>query len=190
MTSPDSSLSQGKNTLYAMVATFANFGTRDMANDFPRVPVDMATGHRYLNFEGPPINPTPLKVFIVNRAVGDAFICPGVNLYFGDPVASRQKDLPQRMFLPAFIHVMVPYTDEHRVGEAQAERLSELVQNAFEGIGGRQQMFDFYASPATALMGRFVSWSKESRGQWRELGDPNKGVFTNRQWTFQVRYVR
>jgi hypothetical protein len=166
-----------------MIATYLSFGTRDFINDFPNATIDTGSKHRFITFENS-------SVFVVNRARNDLFVTPGVNLYFGDPVALKKKDLPQRMFLPVMIHVMLPYTEEHRVGEAQAERLSQAVENAFDGIGGRQQMYSFYVSPATLMAGRFVSWTREYRGQWRELGDPTKETFTNRQLTFQVRYVR
>jgi hypothetical protein len=172
-----------------MLATFLFSGSRDLVNQFPGIPVDSASGHRLIQFESS-------AMAVVNRARNDLFVTGGVNfrgavnLYFGDPVALKKKDLPQRMFLPVMLHVMVPYTDEHRVGEAQGERLAQAVENAFLGIGGRLQMYDFYDSPIALLPGRFVSWAREYRGTWKELGNPTKEAYTNRQWTFQVRYVR
>jgi len=113
-----------------------------------------------------------------------------VNLYFGDELAGPIKVKPQRWRLPIFMHVMVPYTDNPLYGEKQAKRLSELLQSAFENSGGAQQVYDFTNSPPLPMDGRYVSWAKSSRGQWRELGDPSAEAFTNRQWTIEARYVR
>lgn len=181
MSNVDAPLSHVKNTLYAMVTTMLAKNSRDFLVDFATISKN-AAGHRYVQLEGQDFN-------IANRARGDLLVTPGVNLFYGDPVPLKQKDKPQRWFLPVIIHVNVPYTDEHRVGEAQAERISKAVSNTFEGIGGQQQMWDFYVSPAVPLIGRFVSWARENRGTWKELGDPTKEAFTNRQWFFQVRYV-
>ena len=129
-------------------------------------------------------------MFVTHRAHAGLFVTPGVNVYFGDQVALRRKDLPQRWFLPLYVHVMVPYTAEPLVGEKQAIRLAEVVQNAFQGFGGQLQVCDFSNSPPTPVSGRFVSWAREFRGDWKELGDPSSEAFTNRQWTTQVRFVR
>lgn len=180
--SVDSPLSHVKNTLYAMVTTMLAAGTRNFLTDFPAVPKDPTTGHRYVTLEG-------AKIYIANRARNDEFVSPGVNLYFGDPVALKRKDKPQRWFLQTFIHILVPYTQEHRVGEAQSERFSRAIMDAFDGIGGQQQMWDFYDSPAVPLTGRFVSWAREYRGTWQQLGSPTTDAYTNLQWMFQVRYV-
>lgn len=177
------SLSQARETLFALLSTFLSTGTRDIPGQFPLIPKDVATQHRVFTFESS-------NFFISHRPHAGQFVAPGVNVFFGDPLATLKKDLPQRWRLPVIIHVLTNVTDEPLAGEKQAIRLSELVQNAFEGFGGQLQVFDFTVSPPTPVKGRFVSWAKSVRGNWRELGDPSTEVFTNRQWTIEVRYVR
>lgn len=182
---PDtSSLSMARDTFYALLATYLATGSRNIAANFLSIPKDAASGHRIFTFEGD-------NYYLSHRPSAGLFVGPGVNVYFGDPLATLKKDQPQRWRLPVFIHVLARYTtDEPLAGEKKAVRISELVQNAFEGIGGIQQVFDFTVSPLAPVQGRFVSWAKSPRGSWKEMGDPSTEVFTNRQWTLEVRYVR
>lgn len=177
------SLSEVRDTIYGLVATFLATGTRDIVGRFASIAKDPASQHRVFTFEN-------ISFFLSHRPHAGQFVAPGVNVYFGDPLATLKKDLPQRWRLPVIIHVTAALTDEPLAGEKRAIRLSELVQNAFEGFGGQLQVYDFTNSPPTPVNGRFVSWAKSPRGQWRELGDPSTEVFTNRQWTIEVRYVR
>ena len=181
---PDAaSLSEVRDTLFGLIATFLATGTRDIARQFAGIPRDLATQHRIFPFEG-------ANYFISQRPHAGMFVTPGVNVYFGDQTATLKKDQPQRWRLPVIIHVLVPYTDEPLAGEKKAVRLSELVQNAFEGVGGQQQVYDFTFSPPSLVTHRFVSWAKSYRGVWRELGNPSTEVFTNRQWNIETHYTR
>lgn len=179
----NSSVSWVRDTLFAMVATYLNSRQRDPSVYFSGVSRDSKTGHRYVNFEG-------TNFFVSSRPTKGLFVYPGVNIYFGDTLAIKSKVLPQIYHMPVMIHVMCPYADEPLVGEKQALRLSELVQDAFEGRGGIQQVYDFTTSPPTPVEGRFVSWAKVFRGDWKEMGDPTTEDYTNRQWTTEVHYVR
>lgn len=178
-----SSLSTARDTIYGLLATFLATGTRNIVGGFPTIPKDVVSQHRVFSFENQ-------NIFLSHRPHAGLFVTPGVNIYFGDPLATLKKDLPQRWRLPVFIHVLLPCTDEPLAGEKKAIRLSELVQNAFEGFGGQQQVYDFTVSPPSPVVGRFVTWAKSARGSWKELGDPSTEAFTNRQWTIEVRYVR
>lgn len=182
MTDPTpSSVLQVRNTVFAMLAVFLATGTKNITS-ISSVPKD-AESNRYFTFEGS-------RFFVSSRPTRGLFLYPGVNLYFGDTLAIKSKSLPQIYHMPVMIHVMCPYADEPSVGENQALRLSELVQNAFEGSGGIQQLYDFTTSPPVPVEGRFVSWAKVFRGDWKEMGDPTEEDYTNRQWTTEVHYVR
>jgi hypothetical protein len=178
-----SPVSRVRDTLYGLISTFLATGTKDIVGQFTNVARDPKTGHRLFSFEGK-------NFFVSNRPTNGLFVAPGVNIYFGDTLAIKKKVLPQIYHMPVMIHILCPYADEPLVGEKQALRISEKVQDAFEGSGGLQQVYDFTTSPPTPMTGRFVSWAKVFRGDWKELGDPTKEDFTNRQWTTEVHYVR
>lgn len=183
---PDSSpLSTVTDTLFAMIATYlAANGSRDIINDFPSIALSKNSGHRVFNFEGSDFKITP-------REIGDIFVAPGVNIYFGDEVAHSRKILPQIWRLPVMMHVLCPLRGEQaRAAGKQAKRIGELVMNAWENLGGTFPIYDFTISPPAPVVNRFVTWATSTRGSWRDEGDPTTDDFTNRVWTMEVRYVR
>lgn len=181
---PDTSpVSRVRDTIYGLICTYLQAGNKDIAANFAGLTRDPKTGHRIFTVDGK-------NFYISARPTNGLFVTPGVNIYFGDTIAIKKKDLPQWYHMPVMIHVLCPYADEPLVGEKQALRISELVQNCFEGSGGLQQVYDFTTSPPTPVVSRFVSWVKVPRGTWKELGDPTTEDFTNRQWTTEVYYVR
>jgi hypothetical protein len=184
--SDSSPLSRVIDTLFAMVVTFvAKNGSRNIVHDWPTIPKDPKSGHRFVTFEGN-------QYFLAKRAKGDLFIMPGLNMYFGDTIAIPKKVLPQIWRLPVMMHVSSRYDGEAGAAEKETLRFAELVQNAWENLGGTFQVYDFsdVTNPPVPVVSRFVTWARSFRGTWTELGNPTKDVFTNRQWTLEVRYVR
>lgn len=179
-----SPLSRVTDTLFAMIANYvANGGSRDLVGDFPTIPKEAVTGHRTFTFEGQ-------QFYLASRTAGDYLIFPGVNVYFGDSIAINRKILPQIWRMPVMMHLACPLNKNPRAAEKQAFRLGELVQNAWEGLGGTLQIYDFTISPPEPVVGRFVTWATSTRGSWRDAGDPTTDDFTNRIWTMEVRYTR
>ncbi len=79
---PDAaSLSEVRDTLFGLIATFLATGTRDIARQFAGIPRDLATQHRIFPFEG-------ANYFISQRPHAGMFVTPGVNVYFGDQTAT------------------------------------------------------------------------------------------------------
>jgi hypothetical protein len=196
---PDAMASQARDTVFALLATYLALGSQNPASQFANVPRN-SSGQRFFMFEGAPY-------LVMPRAPGQLFEMPGVNVYFGGETATERRVKPQWYILPVHIHVLVEWTEQAKVGEKLALRLSEQVMNAFEGLGGAIQMSDYTQSPPSPTPGRFVSWQKFSRGNWAWIGMPSASatasssgtaqgepaavdVFTNRRWSWQAWYRR
>jgi hypothetical protein len=170
-----------RDSLFALVACFLALNTQDIQNGFANVPI--VNGTRQFPFEG---QTYPVAV----KAENDILTMPGVNLYFGNDVADKDKATPQIWHLPLIIHVCVKYTETRTVGERLAMRIGLAISNAFEGLGSRLQVYDFSQKPPAIIPNRFVSWVHRSRGTWRNAADPSKEIYTNRIWTLDLRYAR
>lgn len=172
--------SQARASLFALIATWLARSSKDVPSQFPNITLN-AAGYRQFTFELTPMS-------VVNRAPGDLYITPGVNVYFGDDVADARYAKPQIWHLPVMIHIMVAWTEKKNLGQSQAQRLGGLVEEAFEGLGAQIPMFDFSVSSPAPVPRRFVTWAHRTRGSFREAGDPFRDIFTNLILTREFRY--
>ena len=173
-----------RDTLFALIATYLSQGTQNFVDMFPAVPKN-AQGQRIFQLEGDPAN----TVYIVAaRAPSDAFLLPGVNVYFGDDTPFSNRVYPQKYVLPMMVHVNVPWTDYAQIGERTAMAIASLINEAFEDLGGSLPVYDFSASPPAPVISRSVSWGRSPRMRFTEAGNPLEDDYTNRVGTREVRY--
>lgn len=172
---------KAEQTIFALIATWLAKGTRAIVADFPTI--TQVNGFRTFTFEGQPYN-------VVARAEGDLLINPGVNVYFGAHTPDARHAKPQIVHLPVMVHVTVPWSNQAMSAAKLAMRIGSTMEMAFEGSMPRVQVCDCTQSPPVPTSYRFVSWAHSTRGTWNEAGDPTKGVFTNRIWTREFRYLR
>lgn len=173
-----------RDTLFALIATYLALGTQNFVDMFPAVQKN-AQGFRTFTLEGDPTN----TVYVVAaRAPNDAFLLPGVNVYWGDDTPAINRVYPQKYVLPVMVHVNVLWSEYAQIGGRLAMKIASLVNEAFENLGGSLPVYDFSVSPPVPVSSRFVSWSRSPRMRWSEAGNPLEDDYTNRVGTREVRY--
>lgn len=171
-----------EQTIFGLISTWLARGSQDIVGQYPSITV--SNGYKVFIFEGIAYN-------VVARADGDVLITPGVNVYFGSHVPdSGTRVKPQIIHTNVVVHISVPWKNEPTSASKLAMRIGSTIEQAFEGLGAMIQVCDCSVSPPEPTSKRFVSWARMKRFDWREAGDPIKGMYTNRIGTRNFRYTR